>query len=274
MGTTRIFRSEEKKKEILDAYSAFLAAMPFEKRNVNTSYGKTFALEAGDASKETVVLLHGSCTNSAFWFNEVMALMSSYHVLAIDIIGEAGNSEPYRPDLASGEYAEWLREAVHAFGLERFTLVGNSLGSWLALKYAVRWPEDVARLALLAPAGIGPQRYNPDDTAGSFDDEPPQMEPQSGMPDEIVAFINLILSGFCPIAEELPRYTECELMRLTMPILFVAGEDDELLDAPAAAKRLVKNAPQADIRLLPGAGHIIQNAAQYLVPYLTVVNGG
>jgi pimeloyl-ACP methyl ester carboxylesterase len=59
-----------------------------------------------------------------------------------------------------------------------------------------------------------------------------------------------------------------------MPILFVAGEDDELLDAPAAAKRLVKNAPQADIRLLPGAGHIIQNAAQYLVPYLTVVNGG
>lgn len=268
MGTTRIFRSEEKKREILDSYNAFLAAMPFAKCFVDTSYGKTFALEAGDAAKETVVLLHGSCSNSAFWFNEIIALMPNYHVLAIDLIGEAGNSEPYRPALASGEYAEWLHEAVRAFGVERFILVGNSLGSWLALKYAVRWPEDVIRLALFAPAGIGPQRYDPDGADGNESDEPPQMGTESGMPDAILAFINLILSGFYPIMEELPRYSERELKRLAMPILFVAGVEDELLDAPAATLRLKEAAPQAEIHLLKGTGHMIQNAAEYLLPFL------
>ena len=243
MGTTRIFRSEEKKKAILDAYNAFLMGMPFVKRYVNTSFGKTFALEAGDASKETVVLLHGSCTNSAFWFNEIMALLPDYHVFAIDIIGEAGNSEPYRPDLASGEFAEWLSETVHALGVKRFTLVGNSLGSWLALKYAVRWPENVTLLALFAPAGIGPQRYDPDAVEEFFGDEPTQMGPESGMPDFIREFINLILRGYYPIMEELPRCSAQELKRLTMPILFVAGEEDELLDARAAARRLLENAP-------------------------------
>ena len=267
MSTTRIFRSEEKKKAILDAYNAFLAAMPFAKRFVDTRFGRTFALEAGDAAADTVVLLHGSCTNSAFWFNEIMTLMPNYHVFAIDLIGEAGNSEPYRPDLVSGEYAEWLREATRALGVGRFTLVGNSLGSWLALKYAVRWPEDINRLVLFAPAGIGPQRYDTEDAA-AVDDEPPQLGPQSGMPTEILAFINLILSGFYPIMEELPHCSEQELRRLTMPVLFVAGEEDELLDAPAAAERLREFAPQAEVHLLAGAGHMIQNAARYLLPYL------
>lgn len=61
--------------------------MPFIKRYVSTEFGDTFVLEAGDPLAEPVVLL-GCRTNSAFWFNEIMALMPKYHVFAVDIIGE------------------------------------------------------------------------------------------------------------------------------------------------------------------------------------------
>ncbi len=53
---------------------------------------------------------------------------------------------------------KWLDDVLDGLKLERAALVGVSLGGALALDYAVRRPERVDRLALLAPSGIGRQR--------------------------------------------------------------------------------------------------------------------
>lgn len=270
MGTTKIFKSESKRDKIRARYGEFLAGMPFAKRYVSTEFGETFVLEAGDPSAEPVVLLHGSCTNSAFWFNEIMALMPKYHVFAIDIIGEAGNSAEYRPELKSEEFAQWLKETLEQLGAARIILCGNSLGSWLALNYAVRYPSNVKELLLFAPAGLSKlnEAYLEKAEESEEKDESLTLENGAGMPQVIIDFINLILSGFNPISEELPQYSGEEVERLKMPLLMVAGEEDELLDAPGAAEFLKKHAPQAEIHLLEHTGHMIQNAYAFILPFL------
>ena len=50
MGTTKIFKSTNKRDEIRARYGEFLAGMPFIKRYVSTEFGDTFVLEAGDPS--------------------------------------------------------------------------------------------------------------------------------------------------------------------------------------------------------------------------------
>ena len=270
MGTTKVFKSTSKRDEIRARYGEFLAGMPFIKRYVSTEFGDTFVLEAGDPSAEPVVLLHGSCTNSAFWFNEIMALMSKYHVFAVDIIGEAGNSAEYRPDLKSEEFSLWLKETLEQLGAKNVILCGNSLGSWLALNYAVRYPNNVKELLLFAPAGLSKLNdvYLEKAEEANEKDESLAMADGAGMPQVIVDFINLILSGFNPISEELPQYSREEVERLKMPLLMVAGAEDELLDAPGAADFLKKHAPQAEIHLLEHTGHMIQNAYAFILPYL------
>lgn len=270
MGTTKIFKNTAKRDEIRARYNEFLAGMPFIKRYVTTSFGETFVLEAGDPAVRPVVLLHGSCTNSAFWFNEIMALMPKYHVFAVDIIGEAGNSAEYRPDLQSEEFTQWLRETLEQLRIERVILCGNSLGSWLALNYAVRHPQDVKELLLFAPAGLSKMNdaYRAKAEEAEQDDEPLKMEDGEGMPQMIVDFINLILSGFNPIAEELPGYSDKEVEKLTMPLLMVAGTEDDLIDQPATAAFLKLHAPQAEVHLLEHTGHMIQNAYSFILPFL------
>lgn len=75
------------------------------------------------------------------------------------MIGEAGLSAPSRPPLASDAYALWLDDLLRSLGLDRVSIVGVSLGGWLALDYATRRPERIERLAVLCPAGVGRQNW-------------------------------------------------------------------------------------------------------------------
>ena len=100
---------------------------PFGQQYVETAFGQTFILTAGCESNPPVILLHGSCSNSAFWFPEIIALSNAYRVYAADIIGEAGNSEEYRPDIDSDAFALWMNDVLNALNIESSVLIGNSL---------------------------------------------------------------------------------------------------------------------------------------------------
>ena len=105
---TSVYHSPKQRDAFRAVYHQFLSGMPFAKRTLETPYGETFLLEAGDAKNPAVLLLHGSCSKSAFWLNDIMALKGNYYVFAADIPGEAGNSAEYRLSLDNSDYAEWL----------------------------------------------------------------------------------------------------------------------------------------------------------------------
>ena len=128
-----VFKTEAGRDKVRAYYNRVLDQFPFGRRYVETTFGQTFMLTAGDESNLPIILLHGSCSNSAFWFPEIMALSNNFRVYAVDIVGEAGNSEEYRPDLSSEAFALWMKDVLDALGLERAVLIGNSLGGWMAL---------------------------------------------------------------------------------------------------------------------------------------------
>lgn len=230
-------------------------------------------LTAGQESNPPVILLHGSCSNSAFWFPEIMALSANYRVYAIDIIGEAGNSEEYRPDLDSDVFALWIKDVLHSLGLKRTIIIGNSLGGWMALKFATAFPDYVSKLILIASAGLAqiqPQfLINVNQTRQSNGSVPVNNDiiGEQNIPKEVLEFMNLIVESYNPI-QELPLYTDEQLKHLNMPVLFIDGENDVIIDAKVSAQRLSNLIPSAVIHLLPNSGHVITNSIDYIMPFL------
>lgn len=64
------------------------------------------------------------------------------------------------------------------------------------------------------------------------------------------------------------KFTGSSWTRLNMPVLFVDGENDVIIDAQQSANMLSKLVLSAKIRLIENCGHVIHNAIQYLVPFL------
>jgi len=271
---TSVYQSPEKKEIFRAVYNNILSTMPFAKRAIDTPFGDTFLLEAGDPARPAVVLLHGSCSNSAFWFNDLIALMNDYHVFAADIPGEAGNSSEFRLSLDEQDYADWMASVLDALNLPRASIAGNSLGGWMALKFATAYPARVEKLMLFASGGLAPiradfleraQAAEAAEESLSFDED---VAGDEQIPKEILDFINLILDSYYPLNIPMPLFSNEQLKTLTMPVLYVAGLRDELLDSPAGEAALRAGVPHAEIHMLPEAGHMFTTPFVWMVPFL------
>ena len=64
-----IFKSENKKREIINFYNKILERWPvdYEEITINTKYGDTHILLSGNEDNPPLVLIHGSASNSAMW---------------------------------------------------------------------------------------------------------------------------------------------------------------------------------------------------------------
>jgi len=266
-----VFRSAQGREAVLARYRGILEPFPLERRDVETRYGRTFVLEAGAKAAPPVVLLHGACGNSAFWLGDIFPLARDYRVLAVDIVGEAGLSAERRLDLESDAYARWLGAALDALGVERAALIGNSLGGWMALKFATASPERVAKLALFGASGVVPPSplFRSEALQGGGQAAAGEAAMQDAViPEPVLEFLRLIGDNFLPETRALPVFPDEAMRALTMPVLFAAGALDKTMDPPAAAERVRALLPRAEARLLEGQGHAILNIAEIALPFL------
>ena len=279
MTMTSVFKSVEGRDTIRAYYNGILGALPLTQRTIETSFGETFVLEAGGTDAPPVILLHGSCSNSAAWLGDLPALASLYHVFAADIPGEPGNSGDHRLDFLSDAYPRWLYETLDALKIPKAAMIGNSLGGWLALQFAVAYPARTSALALIAPSGIAMPR--PDflrsitDVASNRDSAKAANEAMAegaNMPKEALEFMALVMEHFIPFTDALPVLSDTQMRLLTMPVLYIAGEDDITMDVEAVSQRLASLVPKAEIDLREG-GHIITSAADRILPFLAGIRG-
>lgn len=112
-------------------------------------------VEAGDTSKPNVILLHGLGANVSSWQFNIAALSQSYHVIAIDQIG-FGKSEKPLLKYRVGTYVDFLDRFMTEVKIDKASLVGNSLGGWVAALTAIKYPNRVEKLVLVDAAGIKP----------------------------------------------------------------------------------------------------------------------
>ncbi|WP_430112502.1 alpha/beta fold hydrolase [Paenibacillus sp. B1-33] len=281
-----IYKSEVGKREVLGQYRKILASWPVENHQyeVGTSFGSTFVIESGSKDNPPLILLHGSVSNSFTWYDDVASLLQTHNVYAIDIIGEAGLSAASRPSYESGAYALWLNETIHALGLSSCSIIAMSLGGWMALSFATTYPEKVDKLVLLCPGGLAHEKASFLWRAIFFSllGKWGQLQTLklvgaghifssslSGLEVDLT-FISLIFKNFKPRTAKMPLFSNQSLSQLTMPILMLFGDSDQLIPASKSMNRIKQFAPQAEIELLPDTGHLIVNQTDRILQFLNL----
>lgn len=279
MKTPSIYDSPEGKDLILTAYKEILSHWPvsFETHLIPTSYGQTAVHVSGVDDLPALILLHGSTSNSAMWIGDVEALSQEYQVFAVDIIGEPGLSAENRPDHESDHYGIWLEEILNHFNILRTSVIGNSLGGWMALQLAKHRPNRIDALVLLAPSGLAPARLSfvlkaiPLTLMGSWGSHKLNqiVYGHENIPEEAERFGDLIMDHFTPRIGSLPILKDEEVAALHMPILYIGGEEDALLHTQDAADRLQQFAPHAEIHVHPNTGHVLLHEQALILKFLT-----
>lgn len=103
------------------------------------------------AEAPAVVLLHGLAVSSRYMIPTAERLQAQARVYAPDMPGTGESQRPRGGALGIGELADALAGWMDAMGLQRATLVGNSMGCQVLVEFAIRYAASVERVVLVSP---------------------------------------------------------------------------------------------------------------------------
>ena len=225
-----------------------------------------------------IVLLHGVGSGARSWRTVLPYLARSFRVVAWDAPGYASSTPvaPERPD--PSDYSERLRLLVDALDIDRFQVVGHSLGAVTAARFAALHPGRItgvtlacpstgharlpqeererlrnARLddlAKLGPAGMAALRGPRLVSAGAIDEVRQSVIETMAMirPDGYQQAVSL-LSGA-------DTHGDLERLPHSMPVQFIYGDQD-IITPPAGTLALAAARPSARIHNIEGVGHAL-----------------
>lgn len=228
----------------------------------------------------TVMLVHGFSANKDTWLRFADFLPDDYHVIAPDLAGhgDSPTAESYDLELQ----ADRLHALTQQLGIERFHIVGNSMGGAISTIYATKYPQQLASLTLMDAAGMDgdnkseyftmlEQGTNPliatDKDSFEFRMDmvmaKPPMLPwplRPALVRDTVARAELnyeIFDDMIATRERLSGddYKQIVNETVKMPTLIMWGEKDRVLDV-SAVKTFKRYIPQAKVEIFEGIGHV------------------
>ena len=105
-------------------------------------------------SKKTVIYLHGLMSDKNGRKSKYISnycKKKNYSFLCFDFRGHGMSSGDFT-DYGIGDWYEDLCNIVKSLNINQFTLIGSSMGGWVAMLYALRFPKKVKKLIGIAPA--------------------------------------------------------------------------------------------------------------------------
>ena len=114
------------------------------------------AVEAGRGEGAPLVFLHGFGAGAGVWSGIQRTFVEDCATIAYDLPGH-GRSALAAGLERTGKMAGAITADFEQRGLERVHLVGHSMGGSVATLIALRSPDTVASMTLLAPGGYGPE---------------------------------------------------------------------------------------------------------------------
>ncbi|MFG1921974.1 alpha/beta fold hydrolase [Cryptosporangium sp. NPDC048952] len=127
-----------------------LGGLEYQLHHTTVGVWSTRILECGDGPP--LVLLHGTGGHLEAYARNLRALASRHRVVAYDFPGH-GWSSTATADLQIDDYVTHLAGLLDTLGIERAHLSGESLGGWVAIRFAAAHPGRVRRLVLNTPGG-------------------------------------------------------------------------------------------------------------------------
>lgn len=273
MSVSSVFKTPQGKADYLAAYDAALALWPvaYESLFVPTRFGATHLVASGPQGAPPLLLLHGLGTSATMWYPNVGELSRRFRTYAVDIVGQPGKSELRHPLRSREDCAQWLLDVFCALGIARASLVGLSLGGWLALNFAIAAPGRIERLVLLSPVGgIVPFRrwvVLKMMCAALFPihSHLSRLVIQPFFGERVV--VNDCFARQCLLGVEhfggwtnvpIPIvFSDDDFRRLGAPTLLLVGEHEIFYQPQAALERARRLLPHLEAELLPHAGHAL-----------------
>jgi pyruvate dehydrogenase E2 component (dihydrolipoamide acetyltransferase) len=131
-------------------------AEAIQPREIDAAGRRLRYLELGEGDNLPIVLIHGFGGDLNTWMFTQPALAESRRAVALDLPGHGGSGKEVGPGDPES-LADAIEAVVDGLAVERAHLVGHSMGGALAALTALRRPERIASLTLIAPAGFGPE---------------------------------------------------------------------------------------------------------------------
>lgn len=232
------------------------------------------------ARRQALVLINGLSEQSESWFRNLPYWRRYFDVYLPNLLVYDGPALHSRIDEGLPITVDYLVDQLHLY-LKNFVqtppyhLVAASLGGKIAIEYAVRYPEKVARLVLLCPSGMGDEERLPvvegvrrNDLRALVDSvfyDPRRLD--SGLLtyyQKQFAARRWRTGLLRTIRGTMEHVVRDRLAQVPHPTLLVAGKEDRIVD-PVVAEQSCKLLPEGHFLSIPQCGHAPQMEKPWLV---------
>lgn len=244
----------------------------------------TRVYETGERGAPAVLFLHGSgpgVSGRSNWREVISRLGDRFHCIAPDIVGFGDSTHPDPAPRGFKANAELripkLIELLDALGVERVSLVGNSMGGMYSLRIVQLAPDRVDKLVLMGSGGMPGLTPTPDliKLITFYDD--PTKEAMASLFQAFVYDLDAFGADVDAIAQERLQvalrpevrrshlgtfdpagemlfFSPEELATITQPTLVIQGRDDRIVPLEASYY-LHRNIPDSDLYVMAKCGH-------------------
>ncbi len=287
-----------KRSSTLFAFCLWLVATPLlaqaqtapVEKDVTIYGAKIHYAEAG--SGPTIILLHGLGGSWQNWAFNIAPLSAKYRVIAVDQIG-FGKSDKPMINYRIATYVEFLDQLYKQLKIERASLVGNSMGGWIAASYTAAHPEKVDRLVLEDAAGYAPPANF--DYRVLYNLNPSTRDTMKAVAK--LVFYNQALFGteaaidqamtaritagdgytIKALTESIIRgedFVDAQVKTIKQPTLIVWGKQDGLTPV-SDAERFKRDIPNSTLLVIDHCGHVpnVEKAAEFNAAVLRFLGG-
>jgi pimeloyl-ACP methyl ester carboxylesterase len=234
----------------------------------------------GQPNGRTAVLLHGGSYYGWYWKAQIEALTKAgYRVVVEDRLGWGKSSKPILPYSIS-LHASNTAALLDHLGIAKAAVVGHSIGGQMATRFAFLYPDRLTHLVMVNPIGLSDNRagrgFTPFD--GKVDVKPDlQKAYEADVRTDMARYVNwrpeylehLRIRHGVRLSAEWPRLayvrelggnlrsvdsTVNDWPHIKTKAMVLGGTEDGP-DFPELARRAAKTLPNAELVLIPGAGH-------------------
>jgi len=127
---------------------------PLPPHNIVTLYGQDiYYCDAGQGP--VVIFLHGLGGEASNWIANIEPISREHHIYALDQVGFGRSSKP-QIEYRIQTYVEFLEAFMCELKIPRASIIGNSLGGWIAIEFAIQHRDMVDNLILVDSGGLSP----------------------------------------------------------------------------------------------------------------------